>query len=59
MATIFYIRSDAPRTQVRETEHEYFTRLAREHTHNRRRARRQRVLNKITRRAPRDRRPAA
>jgi hypothetical protein len=58
MASIFYIHSDKPRTQVRETEHEYFTRLAREHTQIRRRARRQRVLNKITRRAP-DRRPAA
>jgi hypothetical protein len=58
MTSIFYIHSDQPRTQVRETEHEYFTRLAREHTQNRRRARRERVLNKITRRAPRGR-PAA
>ncbi|MGN6380955.1 MAG: hypothetical protein ACTHNU_18530 [Gaiellales bacterium] len=53
-----YIHSGNTRVNARESETEYFTRLAREHSRNQRRERRQRMLRKLIRRAPRDRRPA-
>jgi hypothetical protein len=57
MSTIFPIHSQE-RRPLRETEHEYFVRMAREHARNQRRARRERMIRKLTRRPSAERRPA-
>jgi hypothetical protein len=56
MNTIFPIRSDEPRPH-RETEVEYFTRMASEHARAERVARRDRMIRKLTRRRAGERRP--
>jgi hypothetical protein len=58
MNTIFPIHSAAKQRPLRETEHEYFVRMAREHARTQRRARRERVLRKLTRRPSAERRAA-
>lgn len=59
MRSNYSIYSDGARPAVRESETEFFTRMAREHARNQRRERRQRVIRKLVRRAPRAGRSAA
>jgi hypothetical protein len=56
MNTIFSIHSES--RPHRETEVEYFTRMAREHARSERKARRERMIRKLTRRPVAERRPA-
>jgi hypothetical protein len=55
MRTNHSIYSDGFQPAMRESETEYFTRMAREHASNQRRERRQRVMRKLIRRGPRGR----
>ena len=57
MKTIFPVHSVEPRGS-RETEYEFFSRMAREHAQTQRRERRERMLRKLIRRTPGDRRRA-
>ena len=57
MRTIIPIHSVQPGGIFRESETEYFQRLAREHAHHQRRDRRQRLVRKLTRRSS-ERKPA-
>jgi hypothetical protein len=59
MRNNYSIYSDGVQPAVRETETEFFTRMAREHARNERRERRQRVMRKLIRRGPRAGRSAA
>jgi hypothetical protein len=53
MRNDYDLYSDRVQPAMRESETEFFTRMAREHASNQRRERRQRMIRKLTRRAPR------
>jgi hypothetical protein len=55
MRTNFDIYSDGAQPGMRETETQFFTRMAREHARTQRRERRQRMMRKLIRIAPRGR----
>lgn len=57
MRTIIPLNSVQPGGVFRESETDYFQRLAREHAHAQRRDRRQRLVRKLTRRSS-ERKPA-